>query len=81
MLNVALMGILQIGGFYYLTLVIGFTVQLSLRDSVLLFVIGIQQFMMISKISSAFSVMRLYGLVLFFWLVMVWRILPINGHE
>jgi hypothetical protein len=56
-------------------------VQLSLRDSVLLFVIGIQQFMMISKISSAFSVMRLYGLVLFFWLVMVWRILPINGHE
>jgi hypothetical protein len=80
MLSVALMGILQIWVMYS-TIVIGFTWRPSLRDSVLPFVIGIQQFMMISKISSAFSVMRLYGLVLFFWLVMVWRILPINGHE
>jgi hypothetical protein len=65
MLSVALMGILQIWVMYS-TIVIGFTWRPSLRDSVLPFVIGIQQFMMISIISPTFNVMWLYVLASIF---------------
>lgn len=65
MLSVALMGILQIWVMYS-TIVIGFTWRPSLRDSVLPFVIGIQQFMMISTISPTFNVMWLYVLASIF---------------
>jgi hypothetical protein len=68
MISVTLMGILQIWVMYS-TLVIGFTWRPSLRDSILPFVIGIQEFMMISLISEEFNVLWLYVLASIFIMV------------
>ncbi|MFK7863031.1 MAG: hypothetical protein AB8B95_02275 [Pseudohongiellaceae bacterium] len=65
MVSVSLAGILQIWVMYS-TLVIGFTWKPSLRDSILPFVIGIQQFLMVTLISSTFNVMWLYVLASIF---------------
>lgn len=66
MLSVSLVGILQIWVMYS-TMVIGFTWRPSLRDSILPFVIGIQQFLLVSLISSTFNVMWLYVLASIFF--------------
>lgn len=66
MISVSLMGILQIWVMYS-TLVIGFTWRPSLRDSILPFVIGIQQFLVVSLISFSFNVMWLYVLASIFF--------------
>lgn len=72
MLSVSLMGILQIWVMYS-TIVMGFTWRPSLRDSIIPFVLGIQQFMMVSIISPTFNVMWLYNLAAIFlvgnWMV------------
>ena len=68
MISVTLMGILQIW-VTYSTLVIGFTWRPSLRDLALPFVIGIQEFMMISLISEEFNVLWLYVLASIFIVV------------
>ncbi|MFT4887845.1 MAG: hypothetical protein ACJAY7_000989 [Pseudohongiellaceae bacterium] len=72
MLSVSLMGILQIWVMYS-TIVMGFTWRPSLRDSIIPFVLGIQQFMMVSIISPTFNVMWLYNLASIFlvgnWMV------------
>lgn len=61
MLSVTLMGILQIWVMYS-TMVIGFTWRPSLRDSIIPFILGIQQFMLVSLISPNFNVLWLYVL-------------------
>lgn len=72
MLSVSLMGILQIWVMYS-TIVMGFTWRPSLRDSIIPFVLGIQQFIMVSIISSTFSPLWLYNLAAIFlvgnWMV------------
>lgn len=72
MLSVALMGILLIW-VLYTTLVMGFVWQPSLRDSILPFVIGIQEFMLVSLIDAEFRGMWLYVLASVFvtvnWIV------------
>lgn len=72
MLSSALMGILLIW-VLYTTLVMGFVWQPSLRDSLLPFVIGIQEFMLLSLIGSEFQGLWLYGLASLFvtvnWIV------------
>lgn len=72
MLSVSLMGILQIWVMYS-TIVMGFTWRPSLRDSIIPFVLGVQQFMMVSIISSTFSALWLYNLAAIFlvgnWMV------------
>lgn len=65
MLSVSLMGILQIW-IMYSTLVIGFTWRPSLGDSIFPFVLGIQQFLVVSLIGPTFSVMWLYVLASIF---------------
>jgi hypothetical protein len=65
MLSVSLMGILQIWVMYS-TIVMGFTWRPSLRDSIIPFVLGIQQFMMVSIISPTFNAMWLYDLASIF---------------
>lgn len=72
MLSVSLMGILQIWVMYS-TIVMGFTWRPSLRDSIIPFVLGIQQFMMVSIISSTFSALWLYNLAGIF-LVANWMV-------
>ncbi len=72
MLSVALMGILLIW-VLYTTLVMGFVWQPSLRDSLLPFVIGIQEFMLLSFIGIEFRGVWLYVLASLFvtvnWIV------------
>ena len=68
MISATLMGILQIW-VTYSTLVMGFTWRPMLRDSVLPFVIGIQEFMLISLISGEFDVYWLYVLASIFVVV------------
>jgi len=65
MLSASLIGILQIWVMYS-TIVMGFTWRTSLRDSIIPFVLGIQQFMMVSIISPTFNVMWLYNLASIF---------------
>jgi len=50
----------------YATMVMGFTWQPLLRDSILPFVIGIQEFMMISMIGEEFNALWLYVLASIF---------------
>lgn len=54
MISVVFLGILQIWVMYS-TLVMGFTWQPLLRDSILPFIIGIQEFMLISLIGTEFT--------------------------
>lgn len=74
MLSVTLMGILLIW-VLYTTLVMGFVWQPSLRDSLLPFVIGIQEFMLLSLIGPEFHGLWLYVLASLFvtvnWIVHV----------
>lgn len=65
MLSVSLMGILQIWVMYS-TIVMGFTWRPSLQDSIIPFIIGIQEFMLVSIISPNFNVMWLYVLASLF---------------
>lgn len=72
MLSVTLMGILLIW-VLYTTLVMGFVWQPSLRDSLLPFIIGIQEFMLLSLIGPEFHSVWLYVLASLFvtvnWIV------------
>lgn len=61
MIAVSFLGILQIWVMYS-TMVMGFSWQPFLRDSILPFIIGIQEFMLISLISGEFNPMWLYVL-------------------
>lgn len=70
MLSVVIMGILQIW-VTYSTLVIGFTWQPNLRDLILPFAVGIQEFMLVELIDAQFNVMWLYVLASLF-IVMNW---------
>lgn len=65
MLSVAFLGMLQIW-IMYATMVMGFTWRPLLRDSILPFVIGIQEFMMISMIGEEFNTLWLYVLASIF---------------
>jgi hypothetical protein len=65
MISVSLMGILQLWVMYS-TLVIGFTWRPQLRDSILPFVIGIQEFMLVNLIGAEFNVNWLYVLASIF---------------
>lgn len=58
MISVSFLGILQIWVMYS-TLVMGFTWQPLLRDSILPFIIGIQEFMLISLIGTEFTALWL----------------------
>ena len=64
-ITVTLLGILQIWVLYS-TLVIGFTWRPTLRDSILPFVLGIQEFSLVSLIGSQFSALWLYVLASMF---------------
>ncbi len=64
-ITVTLLGILQIWVLYS-TLIIGFSWRPSLRDSVLPFMLGIQEFMMVSLINEQFSALWLYVLASLF---------------
>jgi hypothetical protein len=68
MISVSLMGILQIW-LSYSTLVMGFTWRPMFRDSIVPFVVGIQEFMMVSLISDEFNVFWLYVLASVFIVV------------
>ena len=61
MLVTAFLGVLQIW-VMYTTMVMGFVWQPYLRDSILPFIIGIQEFLLISLIGEEFSVWWLYVL-------------------
>ncbi|NQV69746.1 MAG: hypothetical protein HQ498_06945 [Pseudohongiella sp.] len=61
MISACFLGILQLWVMYS-TMVMGFVWQPFLRDSILPFIIGIQEFMLISLVGSEFSVMWLYVL-------------------
>lgn len=61
MISVSFLGILQIWVMYS-TLVMGFAWQPYLRDSIIPFIIGIQEFMLISLIGSEFTAIWLYVL-------------------
>ena len=61
MISVSFLGILQIWVMYS-TMVMGFAWQPFLRDSIIPFIIGIQEFMLISLIGSEFSAIWLYVL-------------------
>ncbi len=65
MFSVTLLGILLIWATYS-TMVMGFIWQPYLRDSILPFIIGIQQFMLVSFIGAEFSVLWLYVLASIF---------------
>ncbi len=65
MISATLLGILQIW-VTYTTLVMGFTWVPSLRDSIFPFVIGIQEFMLVTMISDDFSGTWLYVLASIF---------------
>lgn len=65
MISVTLMGILQLW-ITYSTLVIGFTWRPGISDSIIPFVIGIQEFLMIDLISESFNVLWLYVLASLF---------------
>jgi len=60
-ISVTLLGILQVW-ILYATLVIGFTWLPTLRDTVLPFILGIQEFTMISLIGPEFNALWLYAL-------------------
>lgn len=64
-ISVTLLGILQIW-ILYATLVVGFSWLPTLRDSLLPFVLGILEFMMISLIGPEFSALWLYVLAAIF---------------
>ncbi len=64
-ITVSLLGILQIWVLYS-TLVIGFTWRPTLRDSILPFVLGIQEFTMVSLIGPQFNALWLYVLASMF---------------
>jgi hypothetical protein len=61
MIGVSFLGILQIW-IMYSTMVMGFVWQPLLRDSIIPFVIGIQEFLLITLISEQFSALWLYVL-------------------
>lgn len=61
MVSVSLMGVLAIWVMYS-TMLIGFTWRPGLRDSILPFLIGIQEFCLVALISDEFNVMWLYTL-------------------
>ncbi|HIA58427.1 MAG TPA: hypothetical protein EYO00_00800 [Gammaproteobacteria bacterium] len=61
MIGVSFLGILQIW-IMYSTMVMGFVWQPLLRDSIIPFIIGIQEFMLITLISEQFSALWLYVL-------------------
>ncbi|GJM12805.1 MAG: hypothetical protein DHS20C12_12080 [Pseudohongiella sp.] len=61
MIAASLLGILQIWVMYS-TMVMGFIWQPYLRDSIIPFVIGIQQFMLVTLISEQFTTLWLYVL-------------------
>lgn len=61
MILVTLLGILQIWVMYS-TMVMGFVWQPYLRDSIVPFIIGIQEFMMVSLIGEEFNTLWLYVL-------------------
>jgi len=65
MFSVTLLGILLIW-VTYSTMVMGFIWQPYLRDSILPFIIGIQEFMLVSLIGAEFSVIWLYVLASIF---------------
>ncbi|MFT4861701.1 MAG: hypothetical protein ACI95C_000911 [Pseudohongiellaceae bacterium] len=65
MISVSLMGVLAIWVMYS-TMLIGFTWRPGLRDSILPFVIGIQEFGLIALVSEPFNVMWLYVLASIF---------------
>lgn len=65
MISVTLMGILQLW-ITYSTLVIGFTWRPGISDSIIPFVIGLQEFLMINLISESFNVLWLYVLASLF---------------
>ncbi|MCG8415130.1 MAG: hypothetical protein MI746_13000 [Pseudomonadales bacterium] len=64
-ITVTLLGILQIWVLYS-TLIIGFTWRPTLRDSILPFVLGIQEFMLVTFISEEFNALWLYVLASLF---------------
>lgn len=64
-ISVSLLGILQIWVLYS-TLIIGFTWRPTLRDSILPFVLGIQEFTMVSLIGPQFNALWLYVLASMF---------------
>lgn len=64
-ISVSLLGILQIWVLYS-TLVIGFTWRPTLRDSILPFLLGIQEFTMVSLIGPQFNALWLYVLASLF---------------
>ena len=61
MIGVSFLGILQIW-IMYSTMVMGFVWQPLLRDSIIPFIIGIQEFLLITLISDQFSALWLYVL-------------------
>ncbi|PCJ28016.1 MAG: hypothetical protein COA96_02315 [SAR86 cluster bacterium] len=65
LITVSFMGILQIWAMYS-TMVMGFVWQPLLRDSIVPFIIGIQEFMLISLIGIEFSTLWLYVLASLF---------------
>ncbi len=65
MLSVSMMGVLAIWVMYS-TMLIGFTWRPNLQDSILPFVIGIQEFCLIALVSETFNVMWLYVLASIF---------------
>ena len=65
MISVSLMGVLAIWVMYS-TMLIGFTWRPGLRDSILPFVIGIQEFALVALVAEEFNVMWLYVLASIF---------------